>query len=294
MVGQLKRIVFFTGRGSTGGRLCRGIEIAEAGGWPCNPDPASVTKEDLVIMVKCIEPEAVKRAGRVYCDIIDGKMNLHRHIADRLNVGVIVQTSYNIEPAKARWFPNNEVIWLPHTHCNNERRQRRLGKPVKRIGYTGTTNGFLPGPWAEFTAMAEREGFEVVHNGNTILDPDFKGDRREECCRFYGGLDIAVAYRTSFWNVGNGPAMKGPTKLNNAGSFRIPTVAFPEWAFIYNLWEPGNFVPVMNLYEMVQACCRLRDEPKYYSRIASAAWRDAQAAHIDEVVQRYRELLDGS
>ena len=90
------------------------------------------------------------------------------------------------------------------------------------------------------------------------------------------------------WTNGYGPYMKGPTKLNNAGSFRVPSVAFPECAYMHNAYGESSCVLVTSIDEMVHACIRLRDDQEYYYRIADKAFSDAQAVHIDEVVKAYR------
>lgn len=286
----MKRILLYTGRVSMGAPRCRAIDIAEHPDWPWPLDlPAEqVTKDDIVIMVKCLNDKLVERAGKAYVDIVDGKRRLHKKITNP-NIGIIVQIRENIPEAKRHWFPKNEIIALPHAHANNERRERPSDREVKRIGYTGVKQGFSPGAWQEFASKIKTHGFEAVRpDDNPINTKKYIGRQREMCCDFYYGIDIAVAFRNRIWSNPNGPYMKGPTKLNNAGSFRIPTVAFPECAYIHNVNGPASCVLVTSIDEMVHACIRLRDDQEYYYRIADKAWQDAQAAHIDEVVKTYR------
>ncbi len=286
----MKRILLYTGRVSMGAPRCRAMDIAEHPDWPWPLDcPAEhVTKDDIVIMVKCLNNKLVERAGKAYVDIVDGRKKLHPRIAANSNIGVIVQIKENIPEAKSHWFADNEVIALPHAHANNERRERPRGPEVKHIGYTGTTQGFPPDLWEVFKAKIEPEGFVTHWGRNPINMKEYVGQQRQMCCDFYCNMDIVVSYRHKMWTNGYGPYMKGPTKLNNAGSFRIPTVAFPECAYIHNVNGPASCVLVTSINEMVHACIRLRDDQQYYSRIADKAWSDAQEVHIDEIVKTYR------
>ncbi len=287
---QMKRILLYTGRVSMGSPRCRAIDIAEHPDWPWPLDcpVEQVTKDDIVIMVKCLNDKLVERAGKIYVDIVDGIMRLHARIANDHRVGVIVQGEVNVKQAKSLWFKHNEIIALPHCHCNNERAERPKSRTVKTIGYTGTCAGFPPECWEEFKTKIESVGFVAIHAGNPILKKENIGQFRKICCAFYKNIDIAVSYRTKLWDLGYGPFMKGPTKINNAGSFRIPTVAFPECCTIYNVHNPTSCVLVTSIDEMVHACIRLREDRDYYDRIAGKAWHDAQEVHIDKIVKTYR------
>ena len=129
----MKRILLYTGRVSKGSGRCRAMDIAEHRDWPWPLDlPANqVTKDDIVILVKCWNDKIIERAGKAYIDIVDGVMKLHSKIAANPKIGVIVQAQTNVRQAKDLWFHDNEVIWLPHTHCNNERRERPIDRPIK-------------------------------------------------------------------------------------------------------------------------------------------------------------------
>ncbi|KKL03735.1 hypothetical protein LCGC14_2623170, partial [marine sediment metagenome] len=49
---------------------------------------------------------------------------------------------------------------------------------------------------------------------------------REDVCEFYKTIDIQIAFRTPGKEV-RPPIFRNPLKVFNAGSFKIPTVAYP-------------------------------------------------------------------
>jgi hypothetical protein len=197
-------------------------------------------------------------------------------------------TALGARYAKKKWFPSNNVIYIPHSHCNNENAVRP-DREVKAILYNGSLQGFPEKPWAEFKQKAEALGF-IIKRDQTV-DNKKSNSVRQDCCDLYLSCDIQVSFRSSTIFENLPLVMKGPTKLNNAGSFCIPSVAYPEIAFTDNHGKPGQFLLATNIDEMIGWCSRLKFDSELYNSIAQNAYEDAQPYHIDEVVKYYKELL---
>lgn len=271
---RASKIAFFTQVKGWGTSLCRAEKIAEELGVPCDPPVETITREHIIVMVKTVIPEAVRRAGKAYCDIIDGSSSARKKLQGVAGVDIIAMTPQCADEAR-KLYPDRKVIWLPHQHCNDERRIRPR-RAVSVIGYNGSPEGFPLVDWKWFAGMAEDAGFKVVRQYDTVC--------RKRLCEFYLGVDIAVSFRDR-WRP-----MKGPAKLNNAASFGIPTVAKPEPSFLYNYTKRGHFMPAQTITEMVNACILLRANERLYDKVANKAWRDAQKYHISKVVRYYRYL----
>ena len=288
------RLVFFTNRSNLGSARCRGTEIAERIGVPCDPPFSEVQPDDTIVMVKKVYDEAVRRAKNFYCDVVDGmdfqadwnKLKVNGRIK------VLTMTPESAAYAKKTFVPKHECGWTPHTHPNNENIVRPLNREVKRIIYNGTDAGFPKHYWNEFAEKAKAQGFEALRN-HTIPIRNDRSSNRQRCCDMYLDSDIVVAFRRDLKvNPLFHMEMKSTTKLNTAASFCIPFVAFPEPGFHANCGYESVYVPVNTIDEMVAACVRLREDREHYEDIAIRSWKIAQHFHIDEVVKHYLKLLE--
>jgi len=284
-------IYFLTYWGKKGSSLVRGYSIAEqlrkdgieAAAGQVYRDRSEIkfdvpikeiNKNDTVIFVKQPPiPEIADKAGKVYIDVVE-----HTRFTKELKndqIGIITATPSGVEVYK-KIYPENKVIWIPHPHCNNKNRIRPRRDPIAVL-YDGGERGFPWKAWNQFSRslVTEINQFTVIR-GRSFF-------KREEICWNLYHSDIFVSFRErSQVNI-------PPTKLNNAGSFKIPCIAFPESSFQDNYGKPGNYIPVFSLTEMVEQCLKLRDED-YYNSVAEAAWRDAQPYHISKIVEYYKNL----
>ncbi len=287
---QFKRIVFLTTGSRVSSDRCRGEDIARRMGMPCDIDPSEINSADVVIMIKHVRAMAVNRAGRAIADIVDGaRGDTYAWIrkAPR-KIEVMTMTPDAARYVGEEFFPHNRCIWMPHTHVNDERRVREPGREIKTLGYNGVDRGFPRAEWEEFAKLAIKAGFSLSRAHHAAKR---NGDPRKACADWYYGIDIQVAFRRQYDDPELPLCMKGPTKLNNAGSFGIPSVALPEMAFERNYGMPGNYSQAHSPTDMVDVCKALRDHPALYAERAAAARRAAVPYHIDNVVKRYEELM---
>jgi hypothetical protein len=205
----------------------------------------------------------------IYLDVVD--MPPSRSLPPHITVITITDTAkrfvQNLVPHK--------VITIPQQHCNfdNEVRPER---PVKVVGYCGDLQNFQLDIHAFANQLAKnnlRLDVLVVNNDTT----------REEVVDFHKRIDIAIDFRQDFPK--ESPAeMRNPLKVLNAGSFGIPTIAYP---FITLKNEVKNFFPIYTINDAVTTCCRLRDNPKLYKEIGQKNIEQAKLYHIDRIIDDY-------
>ncbi|MHA1690355.1 MAG: glycosyltransferase [Candidatus Heimdallarchaeaceae archaeon] len=267
---------------------CRGIDIAERLGCPIDVPYSEITSDDTILMIKHCNAKIFDRTQKIYVDIVDGFNGGYNFIASNPFITVVTMTAKAAEYAKKTWFPNNNIIWIPHSHCNNER-VVRPDREVKVVLYNGFHLGFPLEHWKIFKQKIEAQGFKA-RRAQTIENKN-SPNLRLDCCNLYMSSDIQVSFRSSTPYKLLPLILKGPTKLNNAGSFRIPSVSYPESAFTDNHGEPGCFLPAKTIDEMVEQCVKLRDDKDLYNEIAQGAYESAQPYHIDEIIKYDEEML---
>lgn len=280
------KLVFLTDGTRMGSSKCRGYDIAEK--LNCRIDiPVNKIKEnDIVIMVKKLDKKVFDYTDNIYCDIVDGARGIYDELKKFESVKIMTLSPYGAEFIQ-NTFPNHEIVWIPHSHCNDEN-YIRPEREVKQIIYNGVNQGFPVGLWKKFSSKIEKYGLNAVRL-HTIADKNNADQLRMRCCMAYYFSDIQVAFRKQEFT--DMPLlMKCATKLNNAGSFAIPSVAYPEPAFEYNYNKAGAYIPVLSIDDMVEACVRLKENKQLYREIAFQSWLDAQKYHINKMIHWYEQL----
>jgi len=79
-----------------------------------------------------------------------------------------------------------------------------------------------------------------------------------------------------------------PLKLSNAGSYGIPTVAYPEPAYIAE-WN-DECLWASTISELVAQVKRLKETPSLYADISGRAVAKAEGYHIENIAQLYEQL----
>jgi hypothetical protein len=258
------------------GGVTRGKQIAERLGG--RVDPADGYEDDVCIYILGCYREDAPEVKRAYYDVMDcGGARLSRVIGR--TKGHIIAVS------KAQWAEfcklPRAIYFIPHHHCNYEREQRPADRPVRRIGCCGGDSA-VQWPHDRMKVWAESIGLEWVFTNEYL--------RRERVVDFYKELDIQIVFRPT--HSRGIPAHTNPVKLSNAGSFGIPTVAFPEVAYTPE-WGSESVVYADNMGAVMREVKRLKDDPVWYAEMAEAARMKAEQYHIDNIVPLYRELDNG-
>jgi len=256
----------------------RGRQIAKRLDVPYDVD---VTPDSTVVAVKVKILDAEKTLDYVnslWIDVIDGYGLIEELlIHPRLNAIAIGPMSSQFIGKRVR----NKIVVIPEHNCNFEGYTRNFDKEVKVVGAMHHPGNFDLDVKAVTKALASIGlEFRAVDTFKT----------RDDVVNFYKEIDIQLCFR--FWRgIGQKepPELKNPLKLENAGSFKIPTVAFPEPCFIEEFGE-STFKHVFDVEDIVEACKILKSNKRYYQEYAERAWQRAQDFHIDKISPLYLEL----
>jgi hypothetical protein len=175
----------------------------------------------------------------------------------------------------------NQLVVIPEHHCNFDNETRPMERDVRIVGAICYPGNF------DMDARVIKKALEEVGLEFRMAN-SFK--TREDVVAFYKDIDIQLCVR--FWRgIGQKepPELKNPLKLENAGSFMIPTVAYPEPCFMEEFGS-DKFIHILGVEDIVNVCRKLRDDKTYYQDYAMRAWERAQDYHIDKIAPLYLEL----
>ncbi len=266
------RIVFFTNPWASA--KIRGDQIA-ARFENAVVNPPDIRIGDVCVFVKCCpDSNVVNVADKCYLDIVDS-WALMETAKEHPELGIISigVTAHNYLREQLQ---RDDIILIPEHHCNfkNELRDRNR---VTRVGFCGYTENF-------------HLSFGEVSQALADIDIEFVSETQIEdrinICSFYKSIDVQLCFRN---NDSEASRLKNPLKLANAGSFRIPTISYPEVSYVAE-WA-GAFARVTDLDQIVRGVKVLRDSEAAYDNLADAALKKSKEYHIDKVIPLYKEIL---
>jgi len=267
---------FFYKTGSAG--YVRGEQMADYLGGKKNP--TEVLEDDIYIYVKHYPVGKVPK--HTYIDVDDAPETL-AWIKAHPEVGIIA-TAQTAKDFLSRVLNRTDINVIPHAHCNYER-WIRPEREIKKVGIIGSITSFQY-PVDEFRKKLEEVGFELSYEQdywNTYRStPDMPG--RLKVVGFYKTIDIQVVWRPKMYKF----YLKNPNKLVNAGSFGIPTVAYPELSF-KNEWK-GYYIPANTIDEMIKSLCMLREDYNNYKAMSDKVLEKANKNHIENIAKLYENL----
>lgn len=101
---------------------------------------------------------------------------------------------------------------------------------------------------------------------------------------YYKKIDIQVIGYFDYQDI----PYYHPTKIINAASFGIPTVAGRRLGYK----DFDNFyIPVNNMDELLAEVEKLKKDPKYYNQWSDKIVKEAEKYHISKIAQLYRKLV---
>ena len=250
----------------------RGVQVAEALGGRF--EPASGYEDDICVYI--IGAYGIPEPRWSYYDVLDSKPRLMWNLRRRTR-GAIISTSKTHREEMAKMFPGREVHLIPQHHCNLERARRERDE-VRVVGCIG---GYSAVQWP-FESLA----LECRQRG---LEWKFSADfsTREKVVEFYKSIDVHLSFRptsTRFPHL----LFHNCLKLANAGSFGIPTIAFPEPAYLAE-WK-DECLWSTSITELLDLAKKLKDTPGLYVEMSEKARVRAEEYHMDKVVGLYRSL----
>src|SRR3990167_6470756 len=143
---------FFYSKGGSG--YIRGHQMAQY--LKGKENPTQGFENDLCIYVKILPPE--NHPEHTYSDV-DDSPKAAEWLKNHPKVGVIA-----IAETAKDWLNNflgrNDVVFIPHQHCNFERRLRP-NRPVKTVGIIGSAITAFQYPVEPFKEELKKMGLEL-------------------------------------------------------------------------------------------------------------------------------------
>lgn len=274
----MSRLVFYPNQCASGEIRGRQMAFAVDG----VVDAKEIYSDDVLIFIKGFpHDKLIRHAKHVYIDVDDG-WGLIDVLKRRLDVTPIAASRVGQKYLQEQ-LGRDDVLLIPGHHCNFER-SVRVVSDIKTAGFIGYPENLQLGVDELRKALA---GIGI----NFVVKTDAKS--REDVCNFYKSIDIQICFRKKS-EMNPAPELRDPLKLINAGSFGIPTVAYPEPSYADEF--ENCFVPVHSLYEVIDACkclSRVGYVPDY-TDISMVVRDRAEHYHIDHIAPLFRRLLDES
>ena len=240
-------------------------------------------ENDTCIYVKHIPPKDFPEHS--YIDIVDSK-NLVNWANENPRIGVIA-ISKTAKTYLMQKLKRDDIHLIPEHHCNFERKLRTR-KDVTTVGYIGARTGSsFPADIKERFAEIGLDFKYFVHKFNMPgQSQPLTYETRESVVDFYNTIDIQVMGK--YIRHKAIIKLKNPLKLANAGSFGIPTVAYPELNFIEEFKD--CFVEAKTIDEMILQCEILKNNREFYKEMSDKALSRSQRYHISKIAPLYYEL----
>jgi hypothetical protein len=205
-----------------------------------------------------------------WVDITDGEW-VPALLKERPKVNAIAGSLYTYEIFKEK-LPN-KMVWISQQHLNWDREKRERLPFYLIAGYIGGPSQYTKDLYKEVGERLKEIGI------NFVTCFDFK-DRRD-AIKFYKLIDVLIVADPKDDHI-----YKTPTKLINAASFGVPSIAIPLKG--YREWD-GNYIKLNNLNELYKATEEVKKDYDFWSDKVIKA---SEYFHISNVSKRYEELSD--
>ena len=236
-------------------------------------NPKSDYENDVCVYVLGTTPE--KEPECSYHDVLDGGLKRLARVIRRTR-GPLIAVSKEHEAALSECLGTRPVYLIPQHHCNFEN-EMRPDRPVRTVGCIGG-DSCIQWPHHAMDRMMREIGMEWRYCG--------KYNRRRYVVDFYRDLDVQVSWRPT--HARGIIRHMNVLKLSNAGSFGIPTVAYPEPAYTRE-WK-NECIFADTITDLVYKVRQLKDNPVMYSDASALALEKAKDYHIDRIGELYRSL----
>ena len=233
-------------------------------------NPIDGYQKDICIYVKMRPEESCPE--KTYYDIIDA-MAATKWLKGNPEISVITMTEIGRDYL-FKTLNRKNIHIIPQHHCNYEKIQREP-REVKVVGYIGGVRQLQYNP-----AQLEKELADVG------LEFRYKTKffKREDVTSFLKTIDINIAFRYRQQRK----YLKDALKLVNAGSFGIPSVAYPEMG--YEATFHNRYIKVETKKDLIAKCKQLATDSDLYDSISNIARLRANAYHIDNIIPLYQQL----
>lgn len=249
----------------------RGSEIAEAVKGKFNP--VEGYENDVCIYIKPSFRRLVLMKKGDYLDVLDGGHEYFRWLRNNPEIKIIAMTLFQYDMLKADKRFRNEIVLIPHPHINQERILRDR-KEIKVCGFVGAYR-------EEYKKTNEIIKSKLAELGMEFL-PLHDFQTRQDAINYYKQIDIQLLAYDTIEKPPN--HAEHPTKIINAASFGIPTIALKRPA--YKEVE-GYYIQLRNLDSLVE---QVRETIKDYDQWSKKVIDKAEEYYIDNIAGLYHEL----
>jgi len=264
---------FFIEKETKGSAICRGIQISEKidnASWYNHKEfNIEEFKNDVCIWVKCF-PNG-KFPKRSFIDIIDKREALE-FVKNNKNIGVIGSSITSVKYIEE--YINRDVILIPHHHCNFDNEIIPF-RSVSSVGFVGDKNHYM-----QIKDCIENELPEIGLEFKKLINPK----DRLSVVEFLKSIDIQISFRDKKeWQE-----LRNPLKLSNGGSFKIPTIAYPEPSYLKEYKD--LFLIAETGMEIISWCDKLKNNRELYNKYAEGSFNKSKNYHIDKIIKIYHNL----
>lgn len=245
----------------------RGEEIAKYLGARFNPSEGY--ENDVCIYVKSSRFDRIKDGD--YVDLLDDLYAIEQ-LKTRPKIKAIAMSTPHLEYVRS--IIKNNIAYIPHHHVNFEK-FRRKRKKVTTCGYVGSASRYEINLNKELGKRLAEIGLNFV--------PLFHYSSRKDIVNYYKKVDLQIIGSFKYLDI----PYYHQTKIVNAMSFGIPTIASPRLG--YRDVE-GFYIPVNNMDELMAAAQEMKD-PKQYNKWPEKIIAESEKYHISEIAKLYKQLV---
>jgi hypothetical protein len=233
-------------------------------------NPTEIHKSDVYIYVKPHSFDHIKDGS--YVDVLDDTVGI-KALKSRPGIKVLAMSGVHYEYLKKELA--RDIFLIPFHHINFER-ATRTRKEIKVCGYVGPPNPSHLFESESIQSLLERVGLK--------FEPLFHYQTRQDIINYYQKIDIQVIAYFNY-NLYKSP-YRHPTKIINAASFGIPTIATPTLG--YKEVE-GNYIPIKDFSYLREEAEKMKDK-NYYNKWSEKVKLEAEKYHIEKIAKLYKLL----
>lgn len=207
-----------------------------------------------------------------YVDVLDD-LEVIPFLKERPKVKVIAMSKVHYDYLKKEL--KNEIVLIYHHHINFERKRRIKNKDL--IG------GFIGSPSKEAYDIYNKIR-EKLKKINIDFTKCFDYKTRGDMIDYYRSVDFLVVWYLNYSDYGC--FYRHPTKIINAASFGIPSLAQP---ILGHQEMEGFYLPIEDTDSLIGQAEKLKND-KFYDQFSDKIFNEAEKYHISKTTEAYKQL----
>ncbi len=232
-------------------------------------NPTEGYENDVCIYVKPRSLDNIRDGD--YVDYLDGEFR-DTWLLKRPKINVIAASLCSYEYMKTR-IPN-KIVLIPSHHINQERIRRSRGE-ITIGGHIGVPSPEAFKRFDDITEQLKKLGMNFLVN--------YYHKTRQDALDFYKQIDIFIH---GDWDFPINHPYRIPTKIINAASFGIPSIAAP---IMGNKEVEGYYLHASSMDEMIAQVEKLKSQA-YYNDLQTKIIEMSENYHISKIAKLYQQL----